>query len=180
MKADGRRHLGIDLMAPKLSPVYAVADGVVIRVDDSPRAGRYVMIEHESGWESWYMHLNNDVEGRDDNRAAWDLTVVDGLTDGDEVSAGAHIAFVGDSGNAEGAHPHTHFELHLGSATVNPWPYLVTGQRDALLHLRAEEVESVIRGICPHLDRSSSIDAEVCPDNFDYLGPRRQGPRGAL
>jgi murein DD-endopeptidase MepM/ murein hydrolase activator NlpD len=165
-------------MAPKLSPVYAIADGVVTRVDDSPRAGRYLMIEHEDGWESWYLHLNNDVEGRDNGRAAWELTVVDGLSEGAVVSAGSHIAFVGDSGNAEGAQSHTHFELHLGSRILNPWPYLVAGQQEALDRLRAAEVEAVIREVCPRLETRSSVDAEVCPDNFEYLGPRREGPRG--
>lgn len=177
VKPDGRRHLGIDLMAPKLSPVYAVSDGLVLRVANSPRAGRYVMIEHEDGWESWYLHLNNDGAGRDNGRADWDLTVVDGLEEGDQVMAGSHIAFVGDSGNAEGTNSHTHFELHLDSRTVNPWPYLVVGQQVALERVRAAETEELIRSIC--LEGDLSVDAQLCPDDFEYLGLGSEGPSGA-
>jgi hypothetical protein len=128
VKADGRRHLGIDLMAPKLSPVYSIADGTVQRIAQSPRAGRHLIVDHADGWQSWYLHLNNDSEGRDNGRADWALSVVEGIEEGSEVRTGQHIGFVGDSGNAEGAQPHTHFELHLRTRILNPYPYLVESQ----------------------------------------------------
>ena len=178
LKSDGRRHMGIDLMAPKLSPVYAVSDGVVSRIADSPKAGRYLMLEHNDGWESWYLHLNNDSGGRDNGRAEWGLTVVDGIDEGDLVTAGDHIAFVGDSGNAEGVNSHTHFELHLGTRTVNPWPYLVAGQQRALDQIRAEQVAGIVDEICNPLQGNLSVDAQVCPDDFEYLEPPLEFPRG--
>lgn len=136
VRDNGRRHLGIDLMAPKLSPVFAIADGEVTRVAQSARAGRYAILDHNDGWQSRYLHLNNDSEGGDSGRADWDLTVADGLEEGARVNAGVQIAFVGDSGNAEGTNSHTHFELHLGSTTVNPWPYLVDSQEIALSRIK--------------------------------------------
>ncbi len=59
-------------------------------------AGRYAILEHNDGWQSRYLHLNNDSEGGDSGRADWDLTVVDGLEEGARVIAGMQIAFVGD------------------------------------------------------------------------------------
>lgn len=124
-RSGGRSHLGIDLMAPKMTEVYSIADGVVLKVASSPRAGRYVIIGHESGWESYYIHLNNDTPGTDDGKAGWALTVAPGVFVGSEVVAGQLIAWVGDSGNAEGTAPHTHFELHHNGRPVNPYHTLV-------------------------------------------------------
>jgi murein DD-endopeptidase MepM/ murein hydrolase activator NlpD len=179
VKSDGRRHLGIDLMAPKLSPVYSAADGFVTRIADSPRAGRYLMIQHSDEWQSWYMHLNNDAAGRDNGRADWALTIVNGLEEGDWVEAGSHVAFVGDSGNAEGVGSHTHFELHLGSRTVNPWPYLVTGQEAALARIEAEVASEVIERLCrPRTELG--FDDEMCSDDFGYLKDQLEIPAGTV
>jgi murein DD-endopeptidase MepM/ murein hydrolase activator NlpD len=123
-RSGGRRHQGTDLMAPKGTEIYAAADGVVIRVTSSRRAGRYVGIAHADGWETYYMHLNNDLPGTNDGKAPWFLTVAFGIAEGAEVRAGQLIGWVGDSGNAEGGMPHTHFELHRNGRAVNPYPYL--------------------------------------------------------
>lgn len=120
----GRRHQGTDLMADKMTPVLAAADGVVIFVGESPRAGRNIRIEHAGGWETWYLHLNNDNPGTDDGKADWSLSFAEGIEEGVEVRAGQVIAYVGDSGNAEASGSHTHFELHSPSGRVNPYPFL--------------------------------------------------------
>jgi murein DD-endopeptidase MepM/ murein hydrolase activator NlpD len=124
-RSGGRRHEGNDLMAPKMTEVYAAAAGTVVKVSESARAGRYLIIEHADGWETYYIHLNDDNLGRDDGRASWFLTLAPGIGVGTTVKAGQHIAFTGDSGNAEGAMPHTHFELHHDGVPRNPHPYLV-------------------------------------------------------
>jgi len=140
-RSGGRSHRGTDLMAPKLTPVYAIADGIVTVVRDGDRSGRWVAIDHENGWESWYMHLNNDHPGTDDGKADWSLTVASGIAEGERVVAGELIAWVGDSGNAEPSSPHTHFELHRNGKAVDPY-----------LHLRAAyelALESVISELLP-------------------------------
>jgi murein DD-endopeptidase MepM/ murein hydrolase activator NlpD len=130
-RAEGHRHLGNDLIAPKHSPVYAVAAGVVARMGKSPRAGAYLVIEH-GGWQSHLMHLNNDRPGTDDGRAAPDQTWAPGLEVGAHVAAGQLVGFVGDSGNAEGTLSHTHVEIHVGGRAIDPYPYLIAAQRRAL------------------------------------------------
>lgn len=100
-----RSHKGVDLAAPRLTPVLAVKDGVVARVN---HAGVNVVIRHYDGWTSWYLHLNNDTVGTDDGLGGG---IVPGLEVGDPVTAGQVIGWVGDSGNAEPTPPHLHFEL---------------------------------------------------------------------
>jgi murein DD-endopeptidase MepM/ murein hydrolase activator NlpD len=165
VKADGRRHLGIDLMAPKLSPVYAIGEGEITRANQSYRAGRYIIIEHHSGWESWYLHLNNDDPDRDNGRADWSLTLAPGVEEGSIVSAGQHIGFVGDSGNAEWVHSHTHFELHLGTRTVNPFPYLVESHIAAL----GTAAEHKAQLLCYPGVGLPAVDGFVCPSHLDEL-----------
>jgi murein DD-endopeptidase MepM/ murein hydrolase activator NlpD len=121
-RSGGRRHGGNDLMAvAKMTEVYALADGVVTKINERSRPGRYISIEHAGGWESLYLHLNDDNIGTDDGKADWSLTLAPGIEEGAEVKAGQVIAWVGDSGNAEGTGPHTHFELSHDGHEINPY-----------------------------------------------------------
>jgi murein DD-endopeptidase MepM/ murein hydrolase activator NlpD len=128
-RSSGRRHQGNDLMAPKMTEVYAVADGVVETVRSSGNAGRYLVIAHESGWTSSYMHLNNDTPGTDNGRGDWRYTLAPGIDVGTSVAAGDLIAWVGDSGNAEWTGSHTHFELRHNGRAVNPYGLLAEAFR---------------------------------------------------
>jgi len=123
-RSGGRRHQGNDLMAPKLTHVYAAAAGIVTVIDTHGSAGRYVEIQHQDGWSTRYLHLNNDDPGTDNGRADWSLTLVPGLVVGSHVDAGQHIGYVGDSGNAEWTGSHTHFELAHDGGEIDPYPIL--------------------------------------------------------
>ena len=123
-RSDGRVHMGNDLVGERGDPVVSILDGVVLRMRNGERSGYYVVIQHDNGWTSWYMHLNNDRRG-DDGRGGPDTAFAPGLAVGQRVTAGQLIGFVGDSGNAEGTAPHTHFELRIDGRQVDPYPYLV-------------------------------------------------------
>lgn len=119
----GRSHEGVDIMAPKLQPVVAAADGRVRRLM-AEREGFccHVVLEHEGGWRTRYLHLNNDSPGSDDGRV---VGVAPWLEPGAEIEAGEVIGWVGDSGNAEGTGPHLHFELlDPQGRPVDPHPLL--------------------------------------------------------
>ena len=122
-------HHAQDLMAPKMTPVLAAADGVVRLVNwtsrdhMNPHRCCSLVIRHDDGWESWYIHLDNDTTGTDDGQG-WGIKRA--IRPGVRVTAGQHIAWVGDSGNAENTPPHLHFELRDPSGTiVNPFAALV-------------------------------------------------------
>lgn len=140
---NGRRHIGIDLHAPKGSPVYAIAPGVVTRMDQSPRAGYHLVIDHGSGWTSWYMHLDNDSPGTDDGRGGSTAAFAARLAVGDFVDAGQLVAFVGDSGNAEGTEPHTHFEIHRNDRPIDPTAMLRQAHDRASMAVWAQRVSSL-------------------------------------
>ncbi len=147
-RSGGRRHSATDLMAvSKMTEVYTIADGVVVKVNSSSRAGRYLIIEHADGWESYYIHLNNDNIDTDDGDASWSLTLAPGIQEGAMVKAGQMVAWAGDSGNAEGNSPHTHFELHFDGRAMNPYPLLEAAfERDQADNMRT------LRMFLDHID----------------------------
>lgn len=145
-----RTHEGADIMADKMTPVVAVADGFVTSVEGidpvtgAPIEGdhQWLVLQHE-GWQTRYLHLNNDTEGTDDGQGvgiAPDI-VSDFVAAGGDgrdsgfshpVSAGQLIGWVGDSGNAEWSGSHLHFELRIGDGwdayPIDPYPALTTLQ----------------------------------------------------
>lgn len=122
-RSDGRQHQGADIFADKMVPVLAVADGTISSIAIGERAGRYIVVTHNDGWRSYYLHLNNDTPGTDDGLLD---ERVEGIAVGAKVVAGQVLDFVGDSGNAETTPSHLHFELHAPDGTVvNPTPHLL-------------------------------------------------------
>jgi hypothetical protein len=118
-----RKHHGNDIAAPKLTPVLSVADGVVARViREQGIAGSYAVIQHDDGWQSYYIHLNNDLYGTDNGLG---IGIRPDLGEGTRVARGEVIGWVGDSGNAENTVSHLHFELRTPEGEpVDPRPSL--------------------------------------------------------
>jgi murein DD-endopeptidase MepM/ murein hydrolase activator NlpD len=108
-RSDGRTHEGVDLLAPEGTRIFAYEDGVISRLSQNTLGGITLYLEGDSGDEYYYAHLSG---------------YVDGLAAGQRVTAGEHIAFNGDTGNAAGT-PHLHFEIHPGGGEpVNPYPFV--------------------------------------------------------
>jgi hypothetical protein len=135
-RGGGRTHHGVDIgtFGVKGVPVVAAADGVIQYVnwswtadDLNPERCCTLAIEHEGGWVTWYIHLNNDTEGTDDGKG-WGIAP--GIVPGVEVHAGQLIGWDGDSGNAESTYPHLHWEVHApGNVVVNPTPHADSATR---------------------------------------------------
>jgi hypothetical protein len=130
-RSDGPPHPGNDLLGVKKTPVIAVESGTVKFWTTSASAGCMLYLYGDSGTMYEYIHLNNDVTMRNDNRGKCvaGTAYAKGLKDGARVTAGQQIGYLGDSGDANGIHPHLHFEVHpKGGAAVDPYPYLQSAQ----------------------------------------------------
>jgi hypothetical protein len=119
-------------MAPRRALAVAAESGRVKFWTTSSRAGCMLYLYGKSGTTYLYIHLNNDLGSGNDNRGTCvpGVAYARGLISGAKVVAGQHIAFVGDSGDANGIHPHLHFEVHpKDGAAIDPYPFLQAGRR---------------------------------------------------
>lgn len=124
-RGTGRRHDALDIMAPRGTPVLAVADGKVEKLFDSERGGLTIyQFEPSDRYSYYYAHLDRYAPG---------------LKEGQSVSKGEVIAYVGSTGNASADAPHLHFAIfRLGpkkrwssGEAINPYPVL-TGKPAAV------------------------------------------------
>jgi murein DD-endopeptidase MepM/ murein hydrolase activator NlpD len=100
-----RYHSGVDIAAPKGTPIVAADNGVVIFSGVKGGYGRTVMIDHGLGYSSVYGH-----------------TSVLLVSKGQKVKQGQRIALVGSTGLSTG--PHLHFEIRKSGVPQNPKKYL--------------------------------------------------------
>ena len=104
-----RGHYALDIANKLNSPIYASADGVVIKADLGWNYGfgNYVIIDHGNGVETLYAHNSKLM-----------------VQTGDMVKTGELIALMGNTGNVWGPTGiHLHFELHIRGRKVNPANY---------------------------------------------------------
>jgi hypothetical protein len=128
----GGTHQGNDLMGVKKTPVVAVESGKIEFWTTSANAGCMLYLYGDSGTSYNYIHLNNDLTMKNDNRGKCvpGVAYARGLKDGARVQAGQIVGYLGDSGDANGIASHLHFEVHPnGGAAVSPYPYLQSALR---------------------------------------------------
>jgi hypothetical protein len=128
----GGPHQGNDLMGVKKTPVLAVESGKITFWTTSANAGCMLYLYGDSGTMYEYIHLNNDLTMKNDNRGTCvaGVSYAKALKDGSRVQAGQMIGYLGDSGDANGGASHLHFEVHPnGGAAVSPFSYLQSAQR---------------------------------------------------
>jgi len=107
-KSGGLHNDGINISAPRGTPVRAAENGVVVYVGNELRGfGNLLLIKHANGWVSAYGHTDGSLVKR-----------------GDVVKRGEQVAKVGKSGNV--TQPQLHFELRRGVRAVNPLRYLTS------------------------------------------------------
>lgn len=115
-RSGGRRHEGIDLFAPRGTPIRATTEGLVLQVGSNTLGGRTVMVLGPGGQRHYYAHLEGYAAG---------------LTRGDWLEVGDTVGYVGDSGNARGTPPHLHYGIYTSGGAINPYPLLRAGQNRA-------------------------------------------------
>jgi murein DD-endopeptidase MepM/ murein hydrolase activator NlpD len=103
-RSGGRRHQGVDMIAPSGTTLVAAESGTV-RFSTNRLGGNAAWVTGNSGTKYYYAHLLGFTGG---NRS---------------VSQGEQIGTVGQTGNA--GTPHLHLQIHPGGGTaVNPYPYV--------------------------------------------------------
>jgi murein DD-endopeptidase MepM/ murein hydrolase activator NlpD len=98
-------HAGIDIAAPKGTPIAAVQSGKVIYAGRRSGYGNLVIISHANGMSTRYAHCSSIL-----------------VKKGQNVRAGQLVAKVGATGVATGNH--LHFEIRKNGKTQNPLTYL--------------------------------------------------------
>lgn len=100
-----RRHEGIDIFAPRGTPVMAAEAGQVTRVGDTPRGGKNVWIRGDQR-SFYYAHLDSIA-----------------VSPGNRVMRGEVLGTVGNTGNAVTTSPHLHFGIYkFAQGAVDPLP----------------------------------------------------------
>jgi murein DD-endopeptidase MepM/ murein hydrolase activator NlpD len=94
-------HEGIDLAAKEGTPVRATADAVVEQRGIDREYGRFILLKHGSGYESYCGHLQD-----------WNVDK------GDTVQAGQTVGWVGSTGKSTA--PHLHFEIRKDGRRIDP------------------------------------------------------------
>ncbi|MDP2956807.1 MAG: M23 family metallopeptidase [Longimicrobiales bacterium] len=107
--AGRRSHAGVDIFAPRGTPVLAAAAGVVNRVNVTRLGGKVVWVRDATrNANVYFAHLDSQA-----------------VRAGQEVEVGDTLGFVGNTGNARTTAPHLHFGLYRrGEGAVDPAPFL--------------------------------------------------------
>lgn len=107
-----RRHEGVDIFAPRGTPVRSATRGVVVSVRDAGLGGRQVWVLGPGHERHYYAHMGD-----------W----APGLKEGTVLAAGAALGVVGDTGNARGTPPHLHYGVYGAAGASDPLPRLRNG-----------------------------------------------------
>jgi peptidoglycan LD-endopeptidase LytH len=104
-----REHHGIDIFAPRGTPVLAASDGIVRRVGSNRLGGNVIWLtDSERGLSHYYAHLDTQL-----------------VAAGARVRVGDTLGLVGNTGNARTTPPHLHYGLYAGrGGPVDPWNFL--------------------------------------------------------
>ena len=108
-RGNGRKHLGVDIIAKEGKLLYAVADGTITKLyteASDKLAGNGVRITMADGTYFFYGHMQK---------------IADGMTIGAKVKAGQVVGYLGKTGGT--TTPHLHLEVHpLGGEAIDPTP----------------------------------------------------------
>jgi murein DD-endopeptidase MepM/ murein hydrolase activator NlpD len=99
-------HTGIDIGAPYGTQVFAARSGKVESTGYSEVYGNYVLLSHDSGWETLYGHMSKIM-----------------VSAGGKVASGDTIGLVGSTGMSTG--PHLHFETRRRGVATDPAPLIL-------------------------------------------------------
>ena len=108
-RSGGRRHRGIDIFAPRDTPITSPVTGLVLGVGNNRLGGRVVRVLGPGRQVHYFAHLSRFGPMRPGTR----------------VQPGQLLGYVGTSGNAAGTPPHLHYGIYnLPGGATNPYAVL--------------------------------------------------------
>jgi peptidoglycan LD-endopeptidase LytH len=123
-----RSHEGIDIFAPKLTPVIAAEDGYISAVRDGGLGGKTVWQRvRDMNISLYYAHLDKQL-----------------VSDGDYVKKGDTIGLVGNTGNAKHTPAHLHFGVYGFGGAIDPWPFVNKASKAAPI-IPSKELMGVLK-----------------------------------
>lgn len=106
--AGKRKHEGIDIFAPKLTPAIAAADGYITGLTEGGIGGKTVWLRPEGkSYTLYYAHLDKQL-----------------VQQGQQVKKGDVVGLVGNTGNAQFTPSHLHFGVYTFNGAINPLPFV--------------------------------------------------------
>ncbi len=104
-----RKHQGVDIFAPRGTPVLSTTRGMVSRIGENSLGGTVVWVLGPGGDRHYYAHLDS----------------VANIRTGQRVAVGDVLGGVGNTGNARGTAPHLHYGIYRrASGAINPFTLL--------------------------------------------------------
>jgi murein DD-endopeptidase MepM/ murein hydrolase activator NlpD len=106
--AGSRSHEGVDIFAPRGTPLLAVTNGIISSAGERGLGGKQVWLRDGLfGKTIYYAHLDSIS-----------------VSEGKRVKLGDTLGFVGNTGNARTTAPHLHFGIYKAKGAINPLPFI--------------------------------------------------------
>jgi murein DD-endopeptidase MepM/ murein hydrolase activator NlpD len=108
-RSEGRSHEGVDIFAPRGTPVFSSTEGIVTRIGTNRLGGQVINVLGPGRQMHYYAHLDR----------------YGAFKEGEVVYPGSIIGYVGNTGNARTTPPHLHYGIYDPvRGAINPWPLL--------------------------------------------------------
>ncbi|GGE52622.1 peptidase M23-like protein [Pedobacter psychrotolerans] len=105
---NARKHEGVDIFGKFRSPVLAIAEGTITRVNENNLGGKVVWLRPKGkDYTLYYAHLDEQI-----------------ATEGQEVNVGDTVGLMGNTGNAKNTATHLHFGIYASGGAMNPLPFI--------------------------------------------------------
>lgn len=105
---NARKHEGVDIFGKFRSPVLAIAEGTITKVNENNLGGKVVWLRPKGkDYTLYYAHLDEQI-----------------ATEGKEVKVGDTVGLMGNTGNARNTATHLHFGIYASAGAVNPLPFI--------------------------------------------------------
>ena len=160
-RAGGARvHHGLDIFAPRGTPLVAVSPSRVMRVGERERGGNIVTLEDaERGLRIYYAHLDQQL-----------------VEQGTLAEPGDVVGTMGNTGNAITTPPHLHIGIYAGSwrRPVDPWYFFVAPEQNPVAPQPADsghgEWVQVVSPLAPVRYPAARSGVIQSPARFDGWG----------